>query len=72
MKCLLDISTRSIPLSVAQLLFYITFAVGIRHGDDVLLIPAEKMEPGFAIQDGRQRVTCKIERRQLSAVAQTS
>ena len=45
-----------------QLLLYITFAVGIRHGDDILLIPAEKMQPGFAVQDGRQRVTCKWKR----------
>lgn len=34
-----------------------TFAVGVGHGDDVLLLPAQEQQPGSAVQNRRQRVT---------------
>lgn len=34
-----------------------TFAVGVGHGDDVLLLPAQEQQPGSTVQNRRQRVT---------------
>lgn len=28
-----------------------TFAVSVWHGDDILLVPAQEQQPGFAIQN---------------------